>query len=59
METLMKQPDTSIWYSSENRAEAKAIYRLLGNEECDRAEIIRTHREATIRRIRASALKIL
>jgi hypothetical protein len=51
METLMKQPDTSIWYSSENRAEAKAIYRLLGNEEFDREEIIRTHREAAIRRM--------
>ncbi|MDR1220160.1 MAG: hypothetical protein LBK73_11225 [Treponema sp.] len=51
METLMKQPDTSIWYSSENRAEAKAIYRMLGNDGFDREEIIRAHREATIRRM--------
>jgi hypothetical protein len=51
METLMKQPNTSIWSSSENRAEAKAIYRLLGNEEFDRDEIIKRHREATIRRM--------
>jgi hypothetical protein len=51
METLMKRPDASIWQSSGNRAEAKAIYRLLGNEEFDREEIIRAHREATIRRM--------
>jgi hypothetical protein len=51
METLMKQPDTSIWHSNENQA--KAIYRLLGNEEFDRETIVRTHREATIRRIAA------
>ena len=41
METLAGQPDKSIWFSSENRAEAKAIYRMLGNEELDRGEIWR------------------
>ncbi|MDR1105458.1 MAG: IS4 family transposase [Treponema sp.] len=51
METLGKQTDTSIWYSSENRAEAKAIYRMLGNDGFDREEIIRVHREATIKRM--------
>ncbi|MDR1317043.1 MAG: hypothetical protein LBK13_09245 [Spirochaetales bacterium] len=51
METLGKQPDKSILYSSENRAEAKAAYRMPGNEDFDRQEIIRTHREATIRRM--------
>jgi hypothetical protein len=51
LETLMKQPDKSIWYSSENRAEAKAIYRMLGNEAFDRDEIARAHRGATIRRM--------
>jgi hypothetical protein len=51
METLSKQPDKSIWFCSENRAEAKAIYRLLGNENLDREEILRTHREAAIGRI--------
>jgi len=51
METLSKQPDKSIWFCSENRAEAKAIYRLLGNESLDREEVLRTHREATVRRI--------
>jgi len=48
---LSKQPDKSIWSCSENRAEAKAIYRLLGNENLDREEILRAHREATVRRM--------
>jgi hypothetical protein len=51
METLAGQPDKSIWFSSENRAEAKAAYRLLSNENIDREEIMRAHREATVRRI--------
>ena len=59
METLSKQPDKSIWACSENRAEAKAIYRMLGNENLDREEILRTHREATIRRMMQSGGTIL
>jgi hypothetical protein len=51
METLAKQPDASIWEASEDRAEAKAVYRMLGNEDFDREEIIRVHREATLRRM--------
>jgi hypothetical protein len=51
METLMKQPDKSILYSSENRSEAKAIYRMLGNKAYYREEIARAHRAATIRRM--------
>jgi hypothetical protein len=51
MDTMIKQPDKSILYSSENRAEAKAIYRMLGNEDFNREEIIRTHREAAIKRM--------
>jgi hypothetical protein len=51
MEALMKQPDKSIWYSNENRAEAKAVYRMLGNEGFDRESIVRTRREATIRKM--------
>jgi hypothetical protein len=51
METLAQQPDASIWEASGNRAEAKAIYRMLGSEDFDRQKIIRTHREATIRRM--------
>ena len=51
METLSKQPEKSIWSCSENRAEAKAIYRMLGNENLDREEILDKHREATVRRM--------
>ena len=51
METLSKQPDKSIWFCSENRAEAKAIYRMLGNDNLNRDEVLRVHREATIRRM--------
>jgi hypothetical protein len=36
MKTLEKQPEASIWWGSENRAEAKTIYRMLGNERFDR-----------------------
>jgi hypothetical protein len=49
METLIQKPEASIWEASEDRAEAKAIYRMLGNESFDREEIVRAHREATIR----------
>jgi hypothetical protein len=59
METLIRQPDASIWEASENRAEAKAIYRMLGNEDFDRQEIVRAHREATIRRMVAYGGTIL
>jgi hypothetical protein len=51
METLAKKPDKSIWFCSENRAEAKAIYRMLGNENLDREEVLRAHREATLKRM--------
>jgi hypothetical protein len=51
METLIRQSGASIWEASEDRAKAKAIYRMLANENFDREEIARAHREATIRRI--------
>ena len=51
METLSKQPDKSIWVASTDRAEAKAIYRMLGNNDLDREEILRTHRKATVKRM--------
>jgi hypothetical protein len=51
METLSKQPGNSIWASSENRAEAKAVYHMLGNEKFDRDEILKAHREGTVKRM--------
>jgi len=59
METFACQPDKSIWSCSENRAEAKAIYRLLSNDGLDREEILRTHQEATVRRIIQTGKTIL
>jgi hypothetical protein len=59
METLAGQPDKSIWFSSENRAEAKAIYRMLGNDGLDREKILQAHREATVRRMAESEKTIL
>ena len=50
METLSKQPNKSIWVASTDRAEAKAIYRMLGNNNLDREVILRTHRKATLKR---------
>jgi len=51
METLSKQPDKSIWFCSENRSEAKAIYRMLGNGNLDREEVLRVHRESNTKRL--------
>ena len=59
METLAGQPDKSIWSCSENRNEAKAIYRMLSNDGLDREEILRAHRKATVRRIVQSEKTIL
>ena len=51
METLSRQPDKSIWFCSGNRAEAKAVYRMLGSENLDREAILRARREQTVRRM--------
>jgi hypothetical protein len=59
METLSRKPDKSIWFCSENRAEAKAIYRMLGNENLDRKEILRAHREATVKRMAGCGKTVL
>jgi hypothetical protein len=59
METLAKQPDKSVWEAGEDRAEAKAVCRMPGNEDFDREEIIRAHREAAIRRMSGSGGTIM
>jgi hypothetical protein len=56
METLSKDPQKSIYGSSANRAEAKALYHLLGNDKVDKGEILRAHRAATIRRMEGQPL---
>ena len=47
----MEQPDKSIWGASENLAQAKGVYRMPANENFDKQEIIRVHREAAIQRM--------
>jgi hypothetical protein len=56
METLSKDPQKSIYGSSADRAEAKAIYNLLGNDKFNKDEILRAHRDATIRRMEGRSL---
>jgi hypothetical protein len=51
MKTLAKHPGESIWRCAANRAEAKAIYNMLGNERFDNAEVLGEHQAATIKRI--------
>ncbi|MDR0556744.1 MAG: transposase [Treponema sp.] len=51
METLIQQPDKSIWEAGETRAEDKGVCRTLGNKSFDREEIVRARREAAIRRM--------
>jgi hypothetical protein len=56
MGTLSKYPQKSIYSSNANRAEAKAIYNLLGNDKFNKDEILRVHRAATIRRMEGHPL---
>ncbi|MDR2971488.1 MAG: IS4 family transposase [Bacteroidales bacterium] len=51
IKTLFKQPNKSIWSASENRGEAKAIYRMLGNDDLDVEKVLNTQRESTLKRI--------
>jgi hypothetical protein len=51
MSTLFANPDKSIFISSESRAEAKAIYRMFNSPFFNIAEVKRSHRDATIKRI--------
>jgi len=46
MSDMSEQPDKSIWIASGSRANAKAVYRLIGNERCEKESILRAHREA-------------
>ena len=46
MSDLSEQPDKSIWLASGSRANAKAVYRLIANEKCEKESILRAHREA-------------
>lgn len=46
MSDMSEQPDKSIWLSSGSRSNAKAVYRMLGNEKCKKSSILTAHRNA-------------
>jgi hypothetical protein len=52
IETLSKDARKSIYGSGANRAEAKAIYNMLGNDKFNKSEMLRAHRAATRRRMK-------
>ena len=56
MSDLSEQPDKSIWLASGSRANAKAVYRMIANEKCKKASILRAHREAVSHRNEESVL---
>jgi hypothetical protein len=59
MVTLFANPDKSIFISSKNRSEAKAVYRMLNNDKFNIDEVKQAHREATIQRITSSKINVV
>jgi len=47
MSDLSEQPNKSIWLASGSRGNAKAVYRMLKNEDITKEKILSAHREAT------------
>lgn len=50
MNDFSENPEKSIWLASGNRANAKAVYRMLRNEDLEKESILAAHREASIER---------
>jgi hypothetical protein len=46
MNDLSQEPEKSIWLASGNRANAKAAYRMIGNEEFTKENILTAHQTA-------------
>ena len=44
MKCMSDSPDKSIWLTSGSRSNAKAVYRMLGNEKCDKESILKARR---------------
>lgn len=59
MSTLSKKPSESIAAASSDKAEAKAIYRLLANEMFTEEIVLDAHKKATIERIKASGRTVI
>ena len=47
MSDLAQEPEKSIWLTSGNRANAKAAYRMIGNQEFTKEKILTAHKNAT------------
>ena len=56
MSDMSEEPELSIWLASGSRANAKAAYRMIANERCEKEEIMQAHREATGNRNEAGVL---
>ena len=56
MSLLFEHPDKSIWLAAGSRANAKAIYRLLGNENLDWDSILSSHWDAVEQRFEGGVL---
>jgi len=50
MSDLSERPDKSIWLASGSRTNAKAVYRMLKNEDFNKESVLSAHREATVER---------
>ncbi|MFZ3102440.1 MAG: transposase DNA-binding-containing protein [Desulfitobacteriaceae bacterium] len=59
MITLSKKINESIAAASENKGEAKAIYRLVRNNKVTEEVILNAHRKATIQQIKESGEQII
>lgn len=57
MSDFSDRPDASIWLASGSRANAKAVYRMLGNEKLDMESVLTAHRDAVF--MRSSEQQIL
>lgn len=59
MVTISKKPSESIAAASKDKAEAKAIYRLLQNKKITEEVILDSHKKQTIKNIRESGENII
>lgn len=50
---LSEQPNKSVWLASGSRTNAKAVYRMLKNEDLTKESILSAHRDATAERGKA------
>ena len=50
MSDLSDQPDASIWLASGSRSNAKAVYRMLANENFEKDSILAAHRDTVVER---------